>query len=224
MREVTKLRAEIERERAAGTLTGEEAQAATVEIQRRILAAADTDVSGARHSSGAHKYLPPALCLAIPLFALGIYLPQGHPGLPASPFASHTAPQPREKPDFSALIAETRARLQQNPQDAEALSELGELLVLEAAEKTGVPTVTPAARDALARALADDDELLLVSRPQGNRKLFLSALARKTTLALERVGFEAPKVVASIEPTGAEVSAVKSTHRPGRGLPVSSMA
>ena len=49
----------------------------------------------------------------------------------------------------------------------------------------------------------DDDELLLVSRPQGNRKLFLSALARKTTLALERVGFEAPKVVASIEPTGA---------------------
>lgn len=63
----------------------------------------------------------------------------------------------------------------------------------------GTTTIEP---DALARPLAADDELLRVSRPQGNRKLFLSALARKATLALERAGFSAPKVVASIEPTG----------------------
>ena len=55
---------------------------------------------------------------------------------------------------------------------------------------------------ALATPLAADDDLLLLSRPQGNRKLFLSALARKATLALERAGFATPKVVASIEPTG----------------------
>ena len=45
-------------------------------------------------------------------------------------------------------IAEARARLAQNPQDADTLSALGELLVLEAQG-----TVTPEAREALAQAL-----------------------------------------------------------------------
>lgn len=56
---------------------------------------------------------------------------------------------------------------------------------------------------ALGRALAEDDDLLLLTRPLANRKLYLSALARKATLALERAGFAAPKVSASIEADGA---------------------
>jgi len=56
---------------------------------------------------------------------------------------------------------------------------------------------------ALATALAADDDLLLLSRPLGNRKLFLSALARKTVMALEHRGVATPKATASIEDDGA---------------------
>src|SRR5262245_61736711 len=65
--------AEIERERAAGTLSEDQASAARVEVERRILAAAPRAQSGVptSASSGAapilHKILPPVLALAIPL-------------------------------------------------------------------------------------------------------------------------------------------------------------
>src|SRR5919204_1921272 len=66
--------AEIERERAAGTLAEGEAAAARLEIERRILAAADQAKSAvSRDASLLHKLLPPALALAIPVLVLGIY-------------------------------------------------------------------------------------------------------------------------------------------------------
>src|SRR5262245_44815593 len=79
--------AEIERERANGTLPEAEATAARVEIERRILAAADQDQQTPAPAPGLHRFLPPALCLLVPLFALGIYLNLGQPGLPSAPFA-----------------------------------------------------------------------------------------------------------------------------------------
>lgn len=60
----------------------------------------------------------------------------------------------------------------------------------------GLTTVEP---HLLARALADDDDLLLLSRPQANRRLFLSAVGRKATLALQHAGFEAARATASVE-------------------------
>src|SRR5438477_12997916 len=78
--------AEVERERAAGSLPEADASAARTEIERRLLAAAELDSSlGARHASDAsswHRFLTPALCLVIPLFALGLYLRIGQPALP----------------------------------------------------------------------------------------------------------------------------------------------
>ncbi len=52
---------------------------------------------------------------------------------------------------------------------------------------------------ALAAALAADNDLLLLSRPQANRRLFLSAVGRKATLALQHAGFEEAKATASVE-------------------------
>src|SRR5882672_1470342 len=66
--------AEVERERAAGTLAPADAGAARLEIERRILTAADRDQAQPAPQAAAHRYLPPALCLLIPLFALGLYL------------------------------------------------------------------------------------------------------------------------------------------------------
>ncbi len=143
--------AELERERAAGTLSEAEAEAAKIEIERRILAAGSGAQTTAATSPSMQKWLPPALSLFVPLVALGLYLQVGRPGLPSAPFGSdriaeHPAPQ---QLDVSRLLAEARARLAQNPDDADALAALGEGLTLEAGG-----TVTQAAAEALRRAIA----------------------------------------------------------------------
>ena len=145
--------AEIERTRADGTVSEADAAAARIEVERRILAAANaSDAAAPRDSTTLHRFLPPALALAIPLLALGVYLNVGRPGLPAAPFASRPAsehPNPNEPITAERMMAEARARLAENPNDPEALAELGEALVLEADG-----TVTPAAVAALGRAFA----------------------------------------------------------------------
>ncbi|TAJ24328.1 MAG: c-type cytochrome biogenesis protein CcmI [Reyranella sp.] len=144
--------AELERERAAGTLPEAEATAARIEIERRILAAGTAaETTEAASSPVLQKWLPPALSLFVPLLALGLYLQVGRPGLPSAPFASdriaeHPAPQQLDVP---RLLAEARARLAQDPDDADALAALGEGLTLEAGG-----TVTQAAAEALRRAIA----------------------------------------------------------------------
>ena len=145
--------AEIERTRADGTVSEADAAAARIEVERRILTAANaSDAAAPRDSTTLHRFLPPALALLIPLLALGVYLNVGRPGLPAAPFASRPAgehPNPNQPITAERMLAEARARLAENPDDPEALAELGEALVLEADG-----TVTPAAVEALTRALA----------------------------------------------------------------------
>ena len=145
--------AEIERTRADGTVSEADAAAARIEVERRILSAANaSDAAAPRDSATLHRFLPPALALLIPLLALGVYLNVGRPGLPAAPFATRPAldhPNPNEPITAERMLAEARARLAENPEDPEALVELGEALVLEADG-----TVTPAAVEALTRALA----------------------------------------------------------------------
>jgi cytochrome c-type biogenesis protein CcmH len=163
--------AEVERERGV-TLTLPEADAARTEIERRLLAAADQDsLLGARHSDGAssssswHRLLTPALCLLVPLFALGLYLRLGQPGLPAAPFvAAAPAAAPAETRDVAQAIATLRARLAQQPDDPDALSALGEALTRQA---DGV--VTPDAQATLRRALAKN--------PDDPRAMFYLGLA-----------------------------------------------
>ena len=145
--------AEIERTRADGTVSEADAAAARIEVERRILTAANaSDAAAPRDSATLHRFLPPALALVIPLLALGVYLNVGRPGLPAAPFASRPAgehPNSNQPMTAERMLAEARARLAENPDDPEALAELGEALVLEADG-----TVTPAAVEALTRALA----------------------------------------------------------------------
>jgi cytochrome c-type biogenesis protein CcmH len=155
--------AELERERDAGRLKPAEAAAGRTEIERRMLAAGDAaaaTVSTRTTTDAAQKWLPPALSLFVPLLALGLYLQTGRPGLPAAPFAdrgTEHAPAPQQL-DVAGLLKEARARLAQDPNDADALAALGEGLTLEAGG-----TVTPPALDALRRALQarpDDARIL----------------------------------------------------------------
>jgi cytochrome c-type biogenesis protein CcmH len=184
--------AEVERERGR-TLTPAEADAARTEIERRLLAAADqdarsaaTDAPGARRGDAAawHRFLTPALCLAVPLFALGLYLNMGAPGLPAAPFVARSTPgagpaaaAADETKAVAQMIATLRARLAQQPDDPEALSALGEALTRQA---DGV--VTPEAQGLLRRSLSKS--------PDDPRAMFYLGLAEAqggdSKAALER--------------------------------------
>ena len=155
--------AELERERDAGRLKPAEAAAARTEIERRMLAAGDAAAATVKTrttTDAVQKWLPPALSLFVPLLALGLYLQTGRPGLPAAPFAdrgTEHAPAPQQL-DVAGLLKEARARLAQDPNDADALAALGEGLTLEAGG-----TVTQPALDALRRALQarpDDARIL----------------------------------------------------------------
>ncbi len=142
--------AEIEAERAAGTLSDADAAAARLEIERRVLAASEGRKPAAAPSTALHRWVPPAIALLVPLLALGLYLRLGHPGLPAAPFVAGAATPAGERPfDVARLLADARARVAAQPDDAEAQSALGEALTLEADG-----TVTPSAVAAFSRALA----------------------------------------------------------------------
>ena len=141
--------AEIERERAAGRLSESEAAAARLEIERRILAAPTPGEGRGHVVRRLHRLLPPALALAIPLIALGLYLKIGHPGLPAAPFVAGAKPPAEQPIDVARLVAQARARVAAEPNNADAQSALGEALTLEADG-----TVTPAAVEAFNKALA----------------------------------------------------------------------
>ncbi|MBL6615605.1 MAG: c-type cytochrome biogenesis protein CcmI [Reyranella sp.] len=141
--------AEIERDRASGALSESETAAARLEIERRILAAADVARPAITTSSTLHRLLPPALALAIPLLALGLYLKIGHPGLPAAPFVAGAKPPAAQPMDVARLVAEARALAAQQPNNPEAQSALGEALTLEADG-----TVAPAAVEAFNKAVA----------------------------------------------------------------------
>ncbi len=149
---------ELEREQATGALPEADARAARTEIERRILTAAEQDAKEAapKDTAAFHRFLPPALCLAVPLLALGLYLQIGHPGLPAAPFVASARPPASAAPqdDPAALIAATKKHAAEHPDDPDALSALGEALTMEA---QGV--VTQPAVEAFGKALklAPDD-------------------------------------------------------------------
>jgi cytochrome c-type biogenesis protein CcmH len=164
--------AEVERERAAGSLSAEDAAAARTEIERRLLAAADKDGNkdtGAEPQPAAawHRFLPPALCLLIPAFVLGLYLWIGQPGVPSAPFvprphAPATAP-PQTGPSLDQQIAAARTRLKETPDHPETLSALGELLTQQVDGVVPEPAV-----DLFRRALA--------KQPNDARALFYLGL------------------------------------------------
>lgn len=152
--------AEIERERAGGALSESEAAAARLEIERRILAADATAKTTAAPPDALHRLLPPALALAIPLLALGLYLKIGHPGEVDRLMVDRAQVVP---PNIQSLLEAARAEVAVRPNEPDAHAALGEALTLEADG-----TVTPAAVDAFKKALA--------LRPDDPRSLYYLGL------------------------------------------------
>src|SRR5262245_11318498 len=112
--------AEIERDRAADRIGDHEAEAARVEVSRRLLGAAEKGSAEAHESvapaTGRRAAAALATITILPLGALGLYLWLGAPDLPGEPLQARRGMPPGHG-SFAALVAQVEAHLQRNPQE-----------------------------------------------------------------------------------------------------------
>jgi cytochrome c-type biogenesis protein CcmH len=111
---------EIESDRARGQIGDEEAEAARIEIARRLLAA-DGKAEASRETSGRVRHSQAAtiaVAVALPLIALGFYLVYGSPRLPDQPLAARLQ-DPASDRNLEALVAKVEARLREHPEEGE---------------------------------------------------------------------------------------------------------
>jgi cytochrome c-type biogenesis protein CcmH len=116
---------ELERDRSAGLIGSAEADAARVEISRRLLAAADAQgqAPSASPAPWRRRFIAVAALIALPFGAVALYLALGFPGLPDQPLAARTdGPENRS---IAALVAQVEDRLERNPQDGRGWEVIG---------------------------------------------------------------------------------------------------
>ena len=112
---------EIDRDRAAGLIGEAEAEAARLEVSRRLLAAADREtpaVFDAASPRNLRRRRTAALAalIILPLGPPSLYIALGSPGLSGEPaLARVTSPQGNES--VAALVGQVEAHLARNPND-----------------------------------------------------------------------------------------------------------
>jgi cytochrome c-type biogenesis protein CcmH len=152
--------AELERDQALGYLNAEQAAAGRLEIQRRLLAAAELSAApaaspsapAARQAAGVRA----RVALAIPLLAvllagsLALYLEIGSPGAVQTGALQSAAagrhPSDVDGMEFARLVEQLQAKLKENPRDVDGW------LLLARSERT--IDKLPEAAEAYLRALA----------------------------------------------------------------------
>jgi len=108
--------AEIDRDKARGLISEDEARSAQVEIKRRMLAA-DVGKDG-QATSGSGKRALIAAALFVPVAGFGLYSQIGAPETPSVPFADRGEEQ-QDAQQLQALITELRTRLETDPSGGE---------------------------------------------------------------------------------------------------------
>lgn len=128
--------AEIERDKERGLLDPKQADAARLEVERRILAA-DDDAERAARPSGKGRWAVVAAASGAPIAAALVYLTLGATGMPDAPLASRplspeAAGRPsaearlREQiPDLDAAVVRLEERLRREPEDQRGWLMLG---------------------------------------------------------------------------------------------------
>jgi cytochrome c-type biogenesis protein CcmH len=119
---------EIDRDVAAGLIGSSEAQAARVEISRRLLAAADNQRDLPIASSISLRRSGAIIALVgLPIMAVALYLPIGSPRLGDFPLAQRTRAPDVTQP-LDNLVAQVEAHLEKNPTDGRGWSVLAPVL------------------------------------------------------------------------------------------------
>ena len=112
---------EIARDRASGLIGEAEAEAAKIEVSRRLIAAADNAQAVPNESDGSslrrRRATAVAALVSLPLGAAALYLAIGSPQLPGAPLAERLAAVHENAP-IAKLIAQVETHLEKNPDDA----------------------------------------------------------------------------------------------------------
>ena len=121
--------AEIDRDVAAGLIGRSEAEAARVEIGRRLLAAVDGDRAFVAQPNLTLRRSSTALALVgLPVAAVAFYLSVGSPQLGDTPLAARSRAVDANQP-LDNLVAQVEAHLEKNPTDGRGWSVLAPVLV-----------------------------------------------------------------------------------------------
>lgn len=99
---------ELDRDLAEGRIAPPEHAAAVLEVQRRLLTAAESAEHGASHTARAPVI---AALVLVPVAALLLYVPGGSPNLPARPLDQRMAKAEQRAREASALVGELKQRL-----------------------------------------------------------------------------------------------------------------
>ncbi|MCZ6607429.1 MAG: c-type cytochrome biogenesis protein CcmI [Alphaproteobacteria bacterium] len=120
--------AEVDRDLERGLFGDDQAHAARIEIQRRMLAAGPEDGSGgteepARPRPRGSVAVIAAIAVAVPAGAVGLYLYLGSPGAPGQPFAERGTATAKadagagDREGLRAVVGRLAERLLRNPDD-----------------------------------------------------------------------------------------------------------
>jgi len=120
--------AEIDRDVGTGLIGSSEAEAARVEISRRLLAAADNQRDPPLASSvGLRRSAAIIALVVLPVVAVALYLPLGSPRLGDFPLAQRTRAPDGAQP-LDNLVAQVEAHLEKNPTDGRGWNVLAPVL------------------------------------------------------------------------------------------------
>ncbi len=112
---------EIERDHAAGRIGKSEAEAARVEVSRRLIAAVDSNQDGAFVADGGstirrRRMVAAVALLLLPVGAGSVYYSLGSPGIPTLPLAQRLDDNSSEQASIDRLVAQVEAYLERNPE------------------------------------------------------------------------------------------------------------
>ncbi|MGN6571469.1 MAG: c-type cytochrome biogenesis protein CcmI [Pseudolabrys sp.] len=112
---------EIARDRAAGLIGEQEAEAARIEVSRRLIAANEASSADPKADPAASLWRRRAAAvvglLALPIGATALYLALGSPQLPGEPLAARLK-DAHPNGSIAAMISQVEAHLEHNPDDA----------------------------------------------------------------------------------------------------------
>ncbi|MGB6350730.1 MAG: c-type cytochrome biogenesis protein CcmI, partial [Pseudolabrys sp.] len=112
---------EVERDRAAGRIGESEAQAARVEVSRRLIGAADAATVPHPSPADARQWYRRVTAVAavglLPVAAIILYLALGSPQLPGQPLEARQSAAHQDR-SIASLLSQVESYLEHNPDDA----------------------------------------------------------------------------------------------------------
>ena len=151
--------AEVDADRERGVLTADEAAAARIEVERRILHAADAEAAASEGQTSGARHLGLAVVVVlVPAISLALYGMIGSPDAPDMPLAERAdQPAPSMPADVEDAMRQLAAKLKEEPDNLQGWLLLGRSYAFTQRYQEAASAFASAA------ALAPDDDDIAVS-------------------------------------------------------------